>query len=144
MTIPARTGSKSISSGRQRLAAAVLVLAALGAVASFIVAASDIRATGPEAFVVESWRMFGFLVFAGIYLLLAYRPKQYPGIWELVILHKVAVAIFLLGAGSGAVGATSVAIIDGVLALALVGAYLLVGGYRNWSQLRRSAPEPNV
>lgn len=144
MTEPATGGSKPISSGKRRLATAILILAALGAVVSFIVTASSIRVAGPETFVVESWQLFGFLVFAGIYLLLAYRPGQYPGIWELVIFHKAAVAVFLLGVGSDAVGATSVAVVDGVLAIALVAAYLLVGGYRNWGRLRRPTPEPDV
>ncbi|MFC4440207.1 MULTISPECIES: hypothetical protein [Natrialbaceae] len=70
MTEPATGGSKPISSGERRLATAVLILAALGAVVSFIVTASSIRVADPETFVIESWQLFGFLVFAGIYLLL--------------------------------------------------------------------------
>ena len=119
------------------MATGILVLAALGALSAFVVAVSAVRAAGPETLVVESWRMFGFLVFAGVFLLLAYRPRQYPGIWELVIFHKAAVASFLAVVGSEAIDGTSAAIADGVLAIALVVAYLLIGGYRSWDRLRR-------
>lgn len=133
-----------ISPRRRRLATAILVLAALGAVVSFVVTALSIRSADPETLVVESWQLFGFLVFAGIFLLLAYRPNQYPGIWELVIFHKAAIAVFLFGVGSDTVSAMSVVIIDGMLAIALIGAYLLVRGYRNWNQLRRVTSRSNV
>ncbi|WP_440771652.1 hypothetical protein [Natronorubrum sp. DTA28] len=119
------------------MATGILVLAALGALYAFVVAVSAVRAAGPETLVVESWRMFGFLVFAGLFLLLAYRPRAYPGIWELVIFHKTAMAIFLAAVGSEAIDGTSTAIADGVLAFVLVLAYLLVGGYRGWDRLRR-------
>lgn len=141
MTTPATGESKAIPPWRRRAAAGILVLAALGALYAFVVALSAVRSAGPELLVVESWRLFGFLVFAGIFLLLAYRPRQYPGIWELVIFHKAALAILLAGIGGDAVGGTSVALADGVLAIALLGAYLLVGGYRNWEQLRRPTTE---
>ncbi|WP_436344391.1 hypothetical protein [Natronorubrum sp. FCH18a] len=126
------------------MATGILILAALSALSAFAVAVSAVRAAGPETIVVESWRMFGFLVFAGLFLLLAYRPRAYPGIWELVIFHKAAMAVFLVVIGSEAIDGTSVAIADGVLAIALVVAYLLVEGYRNWDQLRRPVPEPGV
>lgn len=144
MADPNTGGLKPISPRRRKVAAGILVLAALGAIVSFVVAASSIHTAGSETFVVESWQLFGFLMFAGIFLLLAYRPDQYPGVWELVIFHKAAVAIFVLAVGSNAVGAASVAIIDGILAIALIGAYLLVGGYRNWNRIRESAPAADV
>lgn len=139
MRFSSRTDATQIPSWRRRAATAILVLAAVGALYAFVVAMAAVRTAGPDTLIVESWRMFGFLMFAGIFLLLAYRPNQYPGIWELVIFHKAAVAVFLIITGSEATDGTAVAITDGVLAVALVVAYLLVEGYRNWDAVRHPA-----
>lgn len=40
--------------------------------------------------VVETWRMYGPVVFTGLFVLLVLRPRHYPGMWELVIASKVA------------------------------------------------------
>lgn len=141
MTAHATSRVEAIPRWRRSVVTGILVLAALGALYAFVVAASVVRAAGPATIVVESWRMFGFLVFAGLFLLLAYRPQAYPGVWELVIFHKAAMAIFLIVAGSGAIDGMAAAVADGVLAIALVVAYLLVKGYRNWDRLRRPSPE---
>ena len=73
--------------------------------------------------------MYGFLVFAGLFLLLAFRPRRSPGVWELVIFHKTAVAV-TAGAfvGGGARDAATVAAADGVLAVVLITAYFLSRG----------------
>lgn len=139
MTAHATSRVEAIPRWRRSVVTGILVLAALGALYAFVVAVSAVRAAGPETVVVESWRMFGFLVFTGLFLLLAFRPRAYPGVWELVIFHKAAVAIFLVVGGSGATDGTAVAVADGALALALVVAYLLVKGYQNWDRLWESA-----
>lgn len=127
---------------RRKTAKVILVLSALGAIFAFVMALSSIRSVGPDVFATKSWRMFGLLVFAGLFLLLAYRPRQYPGVWELVIFHKAVTAVFVGVFGSG--GATTTVVADSVLAIALFGAYLLVRGYENWTHLRAplgSAPK---
>jgi hypothetical protein len=139
MTTHETADSLVISRWRRSAATGILVLAAVGALYAFVVAVPIVRAAGPDTVVVESWRLFGFLVFAGLFLLLAYRPNHYPGVWEVVIFHKAALAIFLAAFGADAVDGTAVAVTDGALAVALVVAYLLVKGYRNWDQLREPA-----
>lgn len=144
MRVSLRIDSKRTPPWRQQLATAILILAAFGAIYAFISAVSSVWSAGPETLVVESWRLFGFLVFAGLFLLLAYRPNQYPGVWELVIFHKAAIAIFLVVAGSDATDGTATAVTDGVLAIALIIAYLLVEGYRNWDAFRNPGSERSV
>ncbi|WP_247003432.1 hypothetical protein [Halosolutus gelatinilyticus] len=139
MTARATSRMEAIPRWRRSAATGILVLAALGALYAFVAAIPTVRAASPETVVVESWRLFGFLVFAGLFLLLAYRPDQYPGVWELVIFHKAALAVYLAGFGTDAVDGPAVAATDGALAIALVVAYLLVEGYRNWDRLRKSA-----
>jgi hypothetical protein len=76
------------------------------------------------------WRKYCFLVFAGLFVLLAVRPRRYTGVWELAIFHKVATfataaALAVGGAAGGAPGAVA----DGILAVTLIVAYLLARGH---------------
>ncbi|WP_238717450.1 hypothetical protein [Natronorubrum halophilum] len=97
---------------KRRVASGLLVLTALGAVLSFAAAAASIQSTRADAAVAATWQMFGFLVFAGLFVLLAYRPHQYPGVWELVIFHKAATALYLAIFASDAAGATVTVAVD--------------------------------
>jgi hypothetical protein len=45
--------------------------------------------------------MLGFLVFAGIFALLAFQPRTLPGLWELSILHKAGMALLAAVAATG-------------------------------------------
>lgn len=74
---------------RDRAAMALMLLAALGALVAFAGSVGTATAAGSET-VVEAWRTYGFLVFAGLFVLLALRPRHYTGVWELVIFHKGA------------------------------------------------------
>ena len=127
--------TKQVPTWRRRTASAILVLATLGAFTAFVMAISSVGSVGSALIVDKVWRMFGFLVFAGLFLLLAYRPRQYPGVWELVIFHKAATTLFVGVFATNAVGAATTAVTDRMLAIGLIGAYLLVKGYENWSQL---------
>lgn len=79
--------------GRDRAATVSLILAALGAFFFFVDAIGATLVADPGARVTESWRMYGFLVFAGLFVLLALRPRRSPCVWELVVFHKTAVAV---------------------------------------------------
>jgi multisubunit Na+/H+ antiporter MnhC subunit len=118
---------------RDRVATLLMVLARLGALASFVGAIGAVAKAGPDTIVVESWRMLGFLVFAGIFALLAFRPRTLPGLWELSIMHKAGMALIAAVAATGdAKDAVSTAVADGVLAALLVTAYVLARGFTAW------------
>jgi hypothetical protein len=87
--------------------------------------------------VVEIWRFAGFVLFSGLFALLAYRPLHYAGVWELVIVNKLALTIVALTYASDADGAGEVALVDGVLTGVLFAAYLLSRGWRAWSNVVR-------
>jgi hypothetical protein len=114
---------------------ALLGVAALGAVFAFVGAVGATVAAGPETRVVESWRTYGFLVFAGLFVLLALRPRLYPRVWELVILHKSATALTAASLLGSAADAPTVAVVDGILAAMIIAAYLLARGYAGWTRL---------
>jgi len=83
--------------------------------------------------------MYGFIVFTGLYVLLAFWPRHYPGIWELAILDKAALGITgLVLLGRGVADAQTILIFDGSLAVITFVAYLLAKGYTGWSRLRET------
>lgn len=108
-------------------------LAALGALAAAVTSIQVVRDAGPETLVVEIWRLVGFVLFSGLFALLAYRPLRYAGVWELVIVNKLTLTIAALTYASDAEGASEVALVDGILTGVLLAAYLLSRGWRAWS-----------
>ena len=130
------TGSPGRASRRDQAARVLLVLAAAGALVAMISAIGTVADAGPAARMVETWRLLGFGTFAGLFALLAYRPRYYAGVWELAIANKLALALFGLAYGAGTKDASNVLASDGTLALLLVAAYVLSRGWRAWSTLR--------
>lgn len=122
--------------GRDRAAMVLMLLATLGALSAFAGSVGMATAAGPETVMVEIWRMYGFLVFAGLFLLLALRPRRYVGVWELVFFHKGALSVTAALIGGGASGAPTVVLIDGILAAITVAAYFLARGYTGWKRFR--------
>ena len=47
----------------------------------------------PELKVLEAWRAYGLVVFAGLFILLALRPRAMRGVWELAIFDKAALTL---------------------------------------------------
>ncbi|MDO5492896.1 MAG: hypothetical protein Q4F53_04725 [Nesterenkonia sp.] len=88
----------------------------------------------------DAWRACGLVVFAGLFALVAWRPTSYPGVLELSILHKAAVTMIAVN-NTQAADAWGVAVVDGLIALALIAGYLLLGCYRAWKPTREPAGE---
>jgi hypothetical protein len=114
-----------------RLGRGLMGLAALGALFAFVSSMAAVRNAGPETVWLETWRMFGFLVFAGMFALLAWKPRSAVGVWELAFGHKAAMAIaalFLIPARD----ASSAGLVDGVLAVMILIAYSCTRGWLAW------------
>lgn len=120
--------------GRDRVAMALMLVAAVGALVAFVGAVGTAIKAGPDTQVVISWRMYGFVLFAGLFVLLAFRPRESPGVWELVFGHKAAMSVTAAILGGSAKGAGLVAIVDGVLAVMTAAAYVLARGYTSWTR----------
>jgi hypothetical protein len=127
--------------GRDRIARFLLWIAAIGAAASAAASVSTIWHASGATTVVETWRGYGYLVFAGLFVLLALRPHHYRGVWELVIANKVALtATALAFAARGGIAATGTIIIwDGGLSVLLIAAYL---AGRGWSRAPEAGAAP--
>lgn len=109
----------------------LMVLAAIGALFAFVSSFVTIKSASTETLWVEIWRSAGFFVFTGMFGLLAWRPRNSAGIWELVFLHKVTMAVVSVLLPF-AVEARMAGSIDGILALMLLSAYLLTRGWMSW------------
>jgi hypothetical protein len=118
---------------RDRIAAGLMLLAALGALAAFAAAVVTAVNSSPATQQVEWWRALGFLMFAAIFALLAFGPRRYPYLWELVILNKAALTIvemFLIPASVQNAAASAAA--DAILSVLLLASYILSRGYQSW------------
>jgi hypothetical protein len=119
---------------QDRLGRGLMWLAAFGALSAFAFGFASVSAATSETVWVETWRMFGFLVFTGMFVLLALRPRDSAGIWELAFFHKTAMAISALVLSS-AKEAAMAGTIDGVLAILLLTAYIYTRGWVAWKRL---------
>ncbi len=128
---------RSAPAWRDRAARGVLVIAALGAAASAIGAIGTATAADDGMAVVAWHDLLGFPVYAALFALLAWRPRGYPGVWELLIAQKAVIAIVAtILARQGADDATLVATVDAALAVALAVAYGLARGATAWREMR--------
>ena len=120
---------------QDRVGRGLIGLAALGALFAFASAFASVGSATPETIWVETWRLFGFLVFTGMFVLLALFPRNLAGIWELAFFHKAAMAVSALFL-SGAKGAAMAGTIDAVLAILIAVAYICTRGWMAWKNLR--------
>lgn len=130
------SATRTVATWRDRIATGLMLLAAAGALFSFIGSINSVAIASSATQVVEVWRMYGFIVFTGLYVFLAFWPRRYPGMWELAILDKAALAItgFVL-LGRGADDAQTILIFDGGLTVITVIAYVLAKGYTGWARM---------
>jgi peptidoglycan/LPS O-acetylase OafA/YrhL len=130
--LPARWADRT---GRTLLA--IDSIATLGAFAQGIPRVLD---AADEQLLTEFWRTTAYIVFAGMWALLAIAPRKQRGIWELILVQKIAVTLFAL-ASIGKPEAVQTAIIDGFVVVTTVAAYVLCRGWYTW---RRGALGPDT
>jgi peptidoglycan/LPS O-acetylase OafA/YrhL len=135
LSAPARRAA--VSPVRDRIARWLMWLAAVGAAVSAAISVSAVWQASSATTVVQTWQAYGYLVFAGLFVLLARHPRRYRGVWELVIANKVALTGTALGfaAHGGVAGTSAIIIWDGGLSVVLIVAYVLC---RGWSRAPRA------
>jgi hypothetical protein len=132
---PAVATGPAVTPWRRRLASGLLAVAAISALGSAAVDIAGLATADPELKVLEAWRAYGLVVFAGLFILLALRPRAMRGVWELAIFDKAALTLTAaawLSAEPPVTGATAVVAIDGALTVLLVAAYLLTRAWTAW------------
>ena len=92
--------------------------------------------------IAETWRLYGLVVFTGLFALLALRPLQYRGAWELVLFNKLALTVTALAytAYGGISGTAGIVVWDGGLSLLLIAAYICCRGWTAGPRLIRVPP----
>ena len=89
-----------------------------------------------DRLMVEGWRTFGYLVFSAMWAMLAFRPRQAPAIWELVIVHKAAATVLALTITHTTEGLQA-SISDSWVTVSTVFAYVACRGWQSWRLVRR-------
>lgn len=123
---------KNPKTWQDRLGRGLMWFSALGAFSAFASAIPTVTFASADMVWVETWRMFGFLVFTGMFVLLALRPRNAAGIWELAFFHKVTMSVSAALVLSGAKDAVMAGTIDAVLAVLIAIAYFCTRGWMAW------------
>jgi hypothetical protein len=95
MTMDHHAATTPPTHGRETVGRVLLGISALVAGVTALPAATG---ADDATLIVVSWRALGFFVFFGILALLARRPRNLPGVFELAIAHKVAMTVVALSA----------------------------------------------
>ncbi|WP_433238589.1 hypothetical protein ACQPYK_31060 [Streptosporangium sp. CA-135522] len=106
------------------LAGTAALLALLAGLSSGI---AEVTAAGDATLMIQTWRMYGLLLFAGLFALLAWRPEGNGPLWALVIADKAAVsltAVVYVVRGDVAQAGTTVGW-DGAITVMLIVAFFL-------------------
>ncbi|MEU7974486.1 hypothetical protein AB0B48_20870 [Micromonospora sp. NPDC049089] len=109
-------------------------LAALASLATGVAFVNGVLLTinaSDERLFIEGWRVSSFGIFAALFALLAVRPRQAAGVWEIVLAGKAALVVF--GALIGDVPEARLsAVIDFGLVAVVATAYVLCRGWLAW------------
>jgi hypothetical protein len=128
-----------VVSTRDRIGRILLALLAVSTLGAFATGIVDILAAGPDTLVVQSWRATGYLVFAGLFALLAARPRDAAWVWELVVVQKAAVTVIGF-ANIGAADAVFKSSVDLVLVVVMTIGWVLCRGWLSWHREPAAAP----
>lgn len=136
--MPWRYAPNPIAAARDKTARYLMIALSVATLGAFANAAVEFGALPPDRLIVGTWQMLGFAVFAGLFALLAIWPRRMPGLWELILAHKVGVTLMnlgFIGTVSGPMPSdnpAAVVMIDGALVLVTLTAYVLAQGWRPW------------
>ncbi|ADG73439.1 conserved hypothetical protein [Cellulomonas flavigena DSM 20109] len=109
---------------------------AANAVAAVLAFASGVVVTAgvsDDRLISETWRTLAYLVFAGIWTVLAVAPRRHPGLWELLLFHKAAITVFCLVRWD-LTDAPTTALVDLTVTVSTAAAYVLCRGWLAWRQ----------
>ncbi|RSM45783.1 hypothetical protein DMA12_12990 [Amycolatopsis balhimycina DSM 5908] len=131
-----------------RIGRGLLALCGIATLGAFANGISIMATVAPERLMSEAWRTFAYLVFAGLFVMLAVAPRTQRGAWELVFAHKIAITAFAIAAGDTP-DANATWPIDLTLVLATAVAYVLCRGWYGWrsatlAPVQRRARRPAI
>ncbi|MFF0151738.1 hypothetical protein [Micromonospora sp. NPDC005203] len=114
-----------------RIGRGLAVVAALATTVAFVNGIMLTLNAPDDRLFIEGWRVSSFAIFAGLFALLAVRPRQSAGVWEIVLAGKTALVVFGLAIGDVPEARLS-AVIDIGLVAVVAAAYVLCRGWLAW------------
>jgi hypothetical protein len=139
-TIDESTGQ--VGKVRDRVARYIMITLGIATLGAFANAALEFGAVPPDRIVSHTWEMLAYVVFAGLFTLLAFYPRRMIGLWELIIFQKLGVtlfSLFSLGSAGGSVASDNPLLrfaVDGVLVSLTIASYVLAKGWLAWKYSR--------
>ncbi|GAA3410644.1 hypothetical protein [Streptosporangium vulgare] len=109
-------------------------LMALDAVATLVAFAGGVMimiSVSDDRVITEAWRTFAYIVFAGLWAILAIAPRRQWGLWELLLLQKGAITVYSFTMWDMP-DASSTALIDLAVTVTTAAAYVLCRGWYAW------------
>ncbi|MEV4280933.1 hypothetical protein [Actinoplanes xinjiangensis] len=126
------------SPGADRIGRTLMALCAIATIGAFVDGISRVSGAPDDYVLTEFWRTTAYLVFAGMWALLAVAPRAQRGMFELILLQKTLVTVHAVIV-MGLPGSAQTAAIDGALVVATVTAYVLCRGWYAWKRRPWSA-----
>ena len=121
-----------VASRRDRVGRILFGLLSASTLIAFADGISLASAAGPDTFFMQWWRTLAYLVFAAIFALLALRPRSTPGMWEIVLIQKVAITVIGY-LNINAAEAPRDSTVDLYLVVLMVPAWILCRGWLSWT-----------
>ncbi|MEU8201827.1 hypothetical protein [Streptosporangium sp. NPDC049046] len=84
-----------------------------------------------DRLVTEAWRTFAYIVFAGLWAILAVAPRRQWGLWELLLFQKGAITVYCFVMWDKP-DAMQTAFIDLFVVTTTAVAYVLCRGWISW------------
>lgn len=128
---PTATATDEPSRGADLVGRTLLWLCAAATMVAFAGGIIRIGVAPPEWVLTEFWRTTAYLVFAGMWAMLALWPRAQRGMWELILLQKTLVTVQAL-LFLHLPFAVMTAWIDGAVVVATVAAWVLCHGWLTW------------
>ncbi|MCS7475484.1 hypothetical protein ACFFQW_15190 [Umezawaea endophytica] len=119
------------TSTADRVGRVLLALCAVSTLGAFANGVLIMTQVSDARVITEAWRTFAYLVFAGLWAMMAAAPRRQPGVWELVLLQKTAITVFALAA-LDLPDARMTFFVDLSLVVATTAAYVLCRGWEGW------------
>ncbi|MDI5939163.1 MULTISPECIES: hypothetical protein [Micromonospora] len=117
----------------------LMAITAAATLVPFVEGVSRLGGLSDDLILTEYWRTCAYIVFAGMWAMLAVAPRKQRGMWELLLFHKIAVTVqatFVLDVPH----AVRTLVADGSVSVTTVAAYVLCRGWHTW---RRGALGPD-
>ncbi|MFD9740996.1 hypothetical protein [Umezawaea sp. NPDC059074] len=118
-----------------RIGRVLLALCAIATLGAFARGFTIMAEVSDERLITEAWRTFAYIVFAGLWAMIAVAPRAQRGVFELLLLQKTAITVFALVVND-VPDAGMTAAVDASLVIATAIAYVLCRGWQGWRTVR--------